>query len=128
MVKSKLLEQVRQTCRLHHLSYRTEKTYLSWIKRYIIYYRRRHPTDMGEQEIKHYLTYLSDKAKVAPSTQNQAYSALLFLYHMLWIENIQMLEKNLVGSIYSQPQNWLLILILEKFGDITYLRQSCNTL
>lgn len=80
MVKLKLLEQVRQTCRLHQLSYRTEKIYLLWIKRYILFHMRRHPIEMGVQEIKHYLTFLADKAKVAPSTQNQAYSALLFLY------------------------------------------------
>ena len=80
MGKSKLLEQIRQTCRLHHLSYRTEEVYLLWIKRFIVFHKKRHPKEMDEAEIREYLIFLADKVKVSPSTQNQAFSALLFLY------------------------------------------------
>ena len=80
MGKSKLLEQIRQTCRLHHLSYRTEEVYSLWIKRFILFHKKRHPKEMDETEIREYLIFLADKVKVSPSTQNQAFSALLFLY------------------------------------------------
>ena len=80
MAKSALLEQVRQTCRLKHFSLKTEKAYLTWIRRFILFNNKRHPKEMGEKEISKYLTYLADKANVSASTQNQAFSAILFLY------------------------------------------------
>ena len=76
----KLLDQVRDAIRLKHYSIRTEHAYISWIKRYILYHRKRHPKDMGEREIEDFLTHLAVDLKVASSTQNQAFNALLFLY------------------------------------------------
>jgi integron integrase len=76
----KLLEQVRDIIRIKHYSYKTEKSYLSWIKRYILFHNKRHPREMGAQEIEDFLTYLAVKENVAASTQNQALSAVLFLY------------------------------------------------
>ena len=58
----------------------TEKTYVYWIKHYIFYHDKRHPKEMGKQEIEAFLTYLAVERKVSPTTQNQAFSALLFLY------------------------------------------------
>ena len=55
MSKSKLLEQIRQTCRLHHLSYRTEEVFLLWIKRFILFHNKRYPKEMGETEIKEHI-------------------------------------------------------------------------
>lgn len=66
--------------RLHHLSYRTEQAYVRWIVRYVRYHRMRHPRTMGEAEIRAFLTYLAAEREVSASTQNQALSALLFLY------------------------------------------------
>ncbi len=80
MEKPKILDQVRQACRLRHMSIRTEKSYLNWIKRYILFHNKKHPEKMGEKEIRAYLTYLAIDKNVAPSTQNQAMSALVFLY------------------------------------------------
>ena len=80
MAKSALLEQVRQICRLKHFSLKTEKAYLTWIRRFILFNKKRHPKEMGEEEISKYLTFLADKANVSASTQNQAFSAILFLY------------------------------------------------
>jgi len=76
----KLLEQVRDTLRLKHYSIRTENSYISWIKRYILFHNKRHPKDMRKHEIEVFLTHLAVDLKVASSTQNQAFNALLFLY------------------------------------------------
>jgi len=80
----KLLDLVRQRIRLKGHSIRTEKAYVSWIKRYILFHDKRHPEDMGKAEIEAFLSHLAMKLNVAPSTQNQAFNAILFLYkHVL---------------------------------------------
>jgi integron integrase len=75
-----LLERVRQRIRLKHYSIRTEDAYVDWVRRYILFHDRRHPGQMGASEVEEFLTHLAVQAKVAASTQNQAKSALLFLY------------------------------------------------
>ena len=95
--KKRLLDVVRDKIRVKHYSYATESSYVSWIKRYIIYQDKKHPIEMGKSEIEEFLTYLAVDKKVSPSTQNQAFSALLFLYkQVLGIdmesENIQALR------------------------------------
>jgi len=83
----KLLDQVSDAIRLKHYSYRTEQTYKDWIKRYILFHAKRHPKDMGVEEIQNFLSHLAAEKNVAASTQNQALSAILFLYrHVLCIE------------------------------------------
>jgi len=76
----KLLEQVSDAIRLKHYSARTEKTYIEWIRRYILFHKKRHPKDMGADEIREFLTHLATERTVSASTQNQALSAILFLY------------------------------------------------
>lgn len=76
----KLLEQVSDALRVKHYSYQTEKSYLLWIRRFILFHNKRHPKEMGGEEINAFLTHLAVEGKVAASTQNQALSALLFLY------------------------------------------------
>ena len=76
----KLLDQVREAIRTKHYSYRTEQTYVEWIKRFILFHQKRHPKDMGVDEVQAYITYLANERSVAASTQNQALSAILFLY------------------------------------------------
>ncbi len=78
--KPGLLDQVREAIRTRHYSGRTEEAYVGWIKWYILFNGKRHPADMGEVEIGRFLSSLAVDAKVAASTQNQALSALLFLY------------------------------------------------
>ena len=80
MPKPKLLDQVRDAIRLRHLSLRTEETYISWIRRFIIFHHRRHPNEMGAEEIRAFLSHLAVDRHVAASTQNVALHALLFLY------------------------------------------------
>jgi integron integrase len=76
----KLLDQVRDVIRVKHYSIRTEESYVDWIRRYILFHNKRHPKDMGRIEVEAFLTHLAVKGNVAASTQNQALSALLFLY------------------------------------------------
>jgi integron integrase len=76
----KLLDQLRDIMRLKHYSIRTERSYTSWIKRFILFHDKRHPKDMGEPEVEAFLTWLAVDRKVANSTQNQAFNALIFLY------------------------------------------------
>jgi site-specific recombinase XerD len=76
----KLLDHVRDAIRLKHYSYRTEQTYVGWIRRYIIFHNKQHPKDMGVAEVEAFLTHLAVEGHVSASTQNQALSGLLFLY------------------------------------------------
>lgn len=78
--EKKLLDRVRDAIRAKHYSIRTEEAYVNWIKRYIFFHDKRHPLEMGATEIEEYLTYLAVDQNVAASTQNQALSAILFLY------------------------------------------------
>jgi hypothetical protein len=80
MDQPRLLDRVREAIRVRHYSLRTEQAYIQWIRRFIFFHDKRHPETMGEPEISRFLTHLAVNRKVAPSTQNQALSALLFLY------------------------------------------------
>ena len=83
-LKPKLLDRLREALRSRHYSRRTEQTYSHWVKRFIFFNKVRHPAEMAEPEINTFLTHLAVKEKVSASTQNQALSALLFLYrHVL---------------------------------------------
>ena len=76
----KLLDVVRDTIRRKHYSIRTEEAYVNWIRRFILFHGKRHPKDMGAAEVEAFLTHLATEGHVSASTQNQAFSALLFLY------------------------------------------------
>jgi integron integrase len=78
--KTKLLDQVREKIRLRHYSIRTEASYVRWIRRFILFHGKRHPKEMGTAEVEAFLSDLAVRGKVAASTQNQAFCALLFLY------------------------------------------------
>jgi site-specific recombinase XerD len=76
----KLLDRVRQTIRAKHYSRRTESAYVDWIRRYILFHRKRHPSEMRAAEIAAFLIWLATNRRVSASTQNQTLSAILFLY------------------------------------------------
>jgi len=78
--RPKLLDRLREALRSRHYSRRTEETYCLWVRRFIYFHNVRHPAEMAEPEINAFLTHLAVKEKVSASTQNQALSALLFLY------------------------------------------------
>jgi integron integrase len=77
----RLLDRVRHAIRMRHYSPSTEKAYVGWIRRYILFHKKKHPREMGKEEIAVYLSFLAEKGRVSASTQNQALSALLFLYN-----------------------------------------------
>ena len=89
----KLLELVRMTIRSRHYSRRTEKSYVGWIKRFILFHGKRHPRDMGEGEITAFLSHLATKKRVSASTQNQALSAILFLYREVLKIDLDWLDR-----------------------------------
>jgi len=80
MGEPKLLDQVKNLIRTKHYSIRTEEAYVGWIRKFILFHGKRHPREMGENEISAFLTHLAVNRNVAASTQNQAFNALLFLY------------------------------------------------
>jgi integron integrase len=91
----KLLDQVRGKIRVKHYSIRTEQAYVDWIKRFILHFDKRHPRDLGAAQVEAFLTHLAVEGRVAASTQNQAKSAILFLYREVleqelpWLDNIE---------------------------------------
>src|SRR4029450_13648315 len=87
----RLLDRVRAAVRARHYSRRTEKAYVAWIRRYILFHGKRHPSEMGAPELPSYLSSLAVDGNVAASTQNQALSALLFLYR-------EVLDQEVPGS------------------------------
>ena len=95
----KLLDRVRWHLRVKHYSIRTEQVYVDWIRRFILFHRKRHPNEMGECEITEFLTHLAVNKHVAASTQNQAFAALLFLYQQVldrkldFIDNVQRVTR-----------------------------------
>jgi integron integrase len=80
MEKPKLLDQVRNLMRVRHLSHKTERAYVGYIRDYILFHGKKHPKDLGVDEIREYLTHLAVEKNVAASTQNVAFNALIFLY------------------------------------------------
>ena len=91
----KLLDQVRGKIRLKHYSLRTEQAYTDWIQRFILHFDKQHPKELGAAEVEAFLTHLAVNGRVAASTQNQAKSALLFLYkevlgiELPWLDNVE---------------------------------------
>ncbi|HIE54494.1 MAG TPA: integron integrase [Chromatiaceae bacterium] len=97
--KPRLLDQVRHRCRVKHYSIRTEKRYVDWIRRFILFHNKRHPSEMGAPEVEAFLTWLAVERNVAPSTQNQALAAILFLYREVleielpWLDGVTRAKK-----------------------------------
>ena len=95
----RLLEQVRNCIRMRHYSIRTERVYVHWVKRFIRFHGRRHPLGMGAPEITAFLSDLATSRNVSASTQNQALSALLFLYKdvlavdLPWLDEVRRAKK-----------------------------------
>jgi integron integrase len=101
--KPRLLDRVRWHLRVKHYSLRTERTYLDWIKRFVLFHQKRHPDEMGEPEINAFLTHLAVDAHVAASTQNQAFSALLFLYQQVLDRKLEFMNVERVRRPPKPP-------------------------
>jgi site-specific recombinase XerD len=129
--KPKLLDQVRQALRLKHYSYETEKTYVQWIKRFILFHKKRHPEEMGKEEVEAFLVHLAVEQHVAASTQNQALSAILFLYNEVleaplgWLEITWakkperlpvVLTREEVKAVFAQLSGEILLIVQLLYG------------
>jgi integrase len=140
--KPKLLDQVLHTIRTRHYSYRTEKAYVHWIKRFIFFHNKRHPIEMGEVEIAQFLSTLAEQRHVSASTQNQALNALLFLYKEILEKKIGLIQgvvrakrrsrlpvvltKDEVKRVlnYLSGDSWLMAMLL--YGAGLRLMECCR--
>ncbi len=113
--EKKLLDRVRDAIRAKHYSIRTEQAYVNWIKRYIFFHNKRHPLEMGATEIEEYLTHLAVDQNVAASTQNQALSALLFLYQNVLKKD---LERPLDAVRAKKPKRLPTVLTREEAQQV----------
>jgi site-specific recombinase XerD len=132
--KPRLLDRVRDRTRRKHYALRTEKSYLQWIRRFILFHGKRHPEEMGAPEIEAFLTHLAVRRHVSPGTQNQALHALLFLYRgvleldLPWLDGIErakkpsrlpvVLDRVEVEALLAQldGRNWLMASLLYGSG------------
>jgi Site-specific recombinase XerD len=130
----RLLDLVRAKLRIKHYSLRTEESYLHWIKRYIFFHQKQHPRNLGSREVTAYLNHLAVVRKVAASTQNQALSALFFLYREVlgqdlgWLDDLErarrparipvVLNQEEVRSLLARlnGQHWLMASLLYGAG------------
>ena len=112
----KLLDQYSESLRNRHYSSRTEKTYIMWVRKYILYHNKRHPREMGAAEINDFITYLVNQKTVSASTQNQAISAILFLYrHVL---KIQLDETALISVRPAKPKRVPVVLSKQEAKNV----------
>lgn len=121
--RPRLLERMRGAIRVRHYSIRTETSYIEWVKRFIVYHGRRHPALLGPSEVAAFLTYLAVERSVAPATQNQAKSALLFLYRQVlemslpWLDEIVAAKDPRRLPVVLTPSE-VRVLLLELSGTL----------
>ena len=113
--RPKLLDSVREAIRIRHYSVRTENTYVGWIRRFILFHNKRHPKEMGADEVTRFLTNLAVKGRVSASTQNQALAALLFLYKEVLCQDIGWL-KDVVRA--KRPRRLPVVLTREEVKQV----------
>jgi integron integrase len=103
----RLLDRVREALRARHGSRRTEKAYVGWIRRFILFHGKRHPLEMGAAEVTRFLSALAVENQVAASTQNQALSAILFLYRVVLEQDLPWLD----GVVRAKPSERLPVVL-----------------
>ena len=114
--KPKLLDRVRAAARVRHMALSTEKAYVHWMRRFILFHDTRHPTEMGKQEVGDFFTHLAVDGKVSSSTQNQALAALLFLYRVVlqqdfgWLEDVVRAKRPLRTPVVFTHQEAMAVL------------------
>jgi hypothetical protein len=111
MERPRLLARLRNAIRVRNLSTSTERAYVHWVRRYILFHRKRHPSELEENDVRRFLTHLAVEWRVAASTQNQALCAVLFLYkHVLdaplgWVEQFERARRP-SGQTPSATNRW----------------------
>ena len=140
--RPRLLERVRRAIQALHYSPRTEKAYVLWIRRYVQFHKLRHPSEMGEAEVREYLSALATRWKVSASTQNQALSAILFLYREVlrreigWVDGVirakqpirlpVVLTRDEIRAIlgYLDGDSWIMASLL--YGSGMRIMECCR--
>ncbi len=123
--KPRLLDQVRETIRVKHYSPRTEDAYVGWIKRFIFFHGTRHPAEMGAEEVRQFVSHLALDRHVAASTQNQAFNALIFLYH----DVLQIDLGQIAGAVRAKrPKRLPVVLTPEEVQAVLALLDGENWL
>lgn len=112
----KLLDIMREKIRFKHYSIKTEQSYTGWAKRYILYRNKRHPSEMGKVEIEQFLTHLATKLNVFPTTQNQAFNAILFLYEQ--VLNISLKNENIQALRAQERKHIPVVLTIDEVKSI----------
>lgn len=112
----KLLDIMRDKIRFKHYSIKTEQSYIGWAKRYIFFHNKRHPKEMSKIEIEQFLTHLATNLKVSPTTQNQAFNALLFLYEQ--VLDISLKDQNIQALRAQQRKHIPVVLTKEEVQNI----------
>lgn len=125
MQKPKLLDQVRAKIRLKGYSKQTEKAYVHWIREFIFFHNKRHPSEMAEMEVGDFLTYLAVDRNFAPSTQNQALNALLFLYREI-LENPLAKIDNIIRS--KKPKRLPVVFTRKEVREVLQNMRGTNQL
>jgi integrase len=110
-----LLDRVRAAVRARHYSIRTEEAYVGWVRRFILFHSKRHPAEMGESEINRFLTHLAVQKDVAASTQNQALSAILFLYQVVLEKDLDRID----GVVRAKKLKQLNVVLTRERGPST---------
>jgi len=123
--RPRLLDRVRDKIRVKHYSIRTEHAYVDWVRRFILFHGKRHPMDLGAAAVEAFLTHLAVEGRVSASTQNQAKSALLFLYkevmgsELPWLQNVENAER---------PQRLPVVLGRDEVGSLLSRMTGSNGL
>ncbi|RYA23796.1 integron integrase [Malaciobacter halophilus] len=112
----KLLDIMRYKIQFKHYSIKTEQSYIGWAKRYILFHNKRHPKEMGKFEIEQFLTYLATKLNVSPTTQNQAFNAILFLYEQ--VLNISLKDQNIQALRAKERKHIPVVLTMDEVRSI----------
>ena len=115
-IKKKLLDIVRDKIQFKHYSLSTERTYVHWIKCYIFFHKKKHPIDMGKNEIEEYLSSLAVEKNVSAGTQNQAFSAILFLYKE--VLGVDVSEWNVQALRAQERKHIPVVLTKEEVGKV----------
>lgn len=121
----KLLDRVRERCRVRHLALSTERAYEGWIRRFVLFHNKRHPLQMGAPEVSAFLTHLAVDGHVAASTQNQALSALLFLYREVleqdfgWLNDVVRAKKPKQLPVVFTPEEAMAV--IEQLQGVRWL-------
>jgi integron integrase len=134
MSQPKLLDRVRHAIRVRHYSPKTEQAYVHWIKRFILFHHKRHPAEMGNEEVSDFLSHLATHKRVSASTQNQALNAILFLYRVVldqqldWLKDVVrakrprripvVLSRGEIKSVfdYLSGESWLMASLMYGAG------------